>query len=109
VNQDEVALVAKLREESRPDGSVGIRAFETFESFDCVGGDAVTISFRRCAPRFPFEAEELVEEGGTFKSKRDRGKFGQRNHLKLSLVNQSEKANPQGLKPAIILLDLCTG
>jgi hypothetical protein len=63
VNQDEVALVAKLREESRPDRSVGIRAFKTFEHLDCVGGDAVTISFRRCAPRFPFEAEELVEEG----------------------------------------------
>ena len=81
VNEDEVALVAELGEESRADGGVGAGAFEGLKRRDGLGGDAVAVGGRGGAPCLPVEAEELVEQAVAFKGKRDWGKVGQREHL----------------------------
>ena len=64
------------------DGCIGGSALESLERSDGVGGDALAIDFSGCAPGFPIEAEELVEQAGTFKSERNRGKLRQRVHLR---------------------------
>ena len=63
VDQDQVALVAELGEERRPDGRVGSGAFQTLKRGDGLGGNASRVRRpRRLAPGLPVEAEELVEQ-----------------------------------------------
>ena len=58
-------------------------ALEDIKGPDGLGGDAVAIGLRSVAPGFPVEAEELMEQAGAFKGKRDWGELGQGEHLSL--------------------------
>jgi hypothetical protein len=81
VNQDQVALVPKLREERGVSGGSVDLALQFLQSGNGFSDDVGAFAVRAGPPCSPVEAEELVEKRGAFKSKRDGRKIGQGKHL----------------------------
>ena len=73
-----------IRDRGKESGAgrrAGGGALQGLERLGGFGGDARAVGGRGGAPCLPVEAEELVEQAGAFKGKRDWGKVGQREHL----------------------------
>src|ERR1035441_10026793 len=77
VNEDQVALVAQLREKRGANGEFGIGSFEYLERPCGLGGGALAVGYRSGPPGFPVEVEELMEEAGAFESERNWRELGQ--------------------------------
>ena len=90
VNENQVALVAELREERRVDLSVR-GPLERAKGGDRFGGYPLAFAVRAGPPRLPVETEKLMQRARSFKRERNGGKFSQ--HTPLPAVSISFNRN----------------